>query len=63
MISIDLSLTRTSEVPHLLTFTDVEEQRSILSITEVGYTSLQALEASKRGLEQTLDKLAKVLLP
>jgi len=52
-----------SEVPHLLTFTDVEEQRSILSITEVGYTSLQALEASKRGLEQTLDKLAKVLLP
>lgn len=51
------------EVPHVLTFADVEERRSILSITEVGYTSTDALEASKRGLEQTLDKLAKVLLP
>jgi uncharacterized protein YndB with AHSA1/START domain len=51
------------EVPHILTFADVGEHRSTLSITEVGYTSAEALEASKRGLEQTLDKLARALLP
>lgn len=50
-----------SEVPHILTFVDRGDGTSEMTITEVGYTSTEAVETSKAGLAQTLDKLAEVL--
>ncbi|HKQ71353.1 MAG TPA: SRPBCC domain-containing protein [Polyangiaceae bacterium] len=49
------------EVPHILTFVDLGDGRSEMTITEVGYTSTEALETSKEGLVQALDKLAGAL--
>lgn len=50
-----------AEVPHLLTFADLGEGKSTMTISEVGYTSTEAVETSKAGLVQTLDKLVGVL--
>ena len=50
-----------SEVPHILTFEDLGDGKSTMTITEVGYTSAEAVETSKAGLVQTLDKLAGML--
>jgi len=52
-----------SEVPHILCFSDRGDGTSELTITEVGYGSTEALETSKAGLVQTLDKLAEALRP
>ena len=48
-------------VPHVLTFVERGDRGSTLTITELGYTSTEAMETSKQGLEQTLDKLAEAL--
>lgn len=45
-------------VRHVVTFTAVDDSTTEMTLTEDGYTSAQALEMSKAGLEQTLDKLA-----
>jgi uncharacterized protein YndB with AHSA1/START domain len=50
-----------AEVPHVLTFVDRDDGSSELTITEVGYMSAEAIETSRAGLVQTLDKLAGVL--
>ena len=50
-----------AQVPHVLTFVDRDDGSSELTITEVGYTSAEAIETSRTGLVQTLDKLAGVL--
>lgn len=50
-----------AEVPHVVTFVDIGDGRSELTITEVGYTSDEALATSKAGLVQCLDKLAGAL--
>lgn len=48
-------------VPHVVTFVERGDQGSTLTVTELGYTSTEAMETSKQGLEQTLDKLAEAL--
>lgn len=50
-----------SEVPHVVTFQDVGDGRTEMTITEHGYTSQQAVELSKAGQEQVVDKLAASL--
>lgn len=50
-----------SEVPHILTFDDLGSGKSRMTIREIGYTSAEALESSRSGLVQTLDKLAGAL--
>ncbi len=47
-----------AEVPHVVTFEDLGDGRTEMSITESGYISQQSLEMSKQGQEQVVDKLA-----
>jgi uncharacterized protein YndB with AHSA1/START domain len=46
------------DVPHVITFTPAGDGRTEMTITEYGYTSRQAHDQSKAGLDQVLDKLA-----
>jgi hypothetical protein len=48
-------------VPHEITFRRVDAQRTELTIREYGYTTTEAYEISKAGLEQVLEKLAEHL--
>lgn len=45
-------------VRHVVTFTAVDDATTEMTVTEYGYTSAQAIEISKAGLEQALDKMA-----
>lgn len=49
------------EVPHVLTFRAVGDQRTELTVTEYGYPSEQLAELSRAGMQQVLDKLARSL--
>lgn len=49
------------EVHHVLTFAEQPEGGCLFTIVERGYTSAEAVETSKAGLVQTLDKLALVV--
>ncbi len=46
------------EVPHVITFKGVGGSRTEMTITEHGYTSDEARDLSRAGLEQCLDKMA-----
>lgn len=46
------------EVRHVITFKDLGGSRTEMSVTEYGYTSDQAHDLSKAGLDQCLDKMA-----
>ncbi|MDQ3703113.1 MAG: SRPBCC domain-containing protein [Chloroflexota bacterium] len=46
------------DVRHVVTFKAVGANQTEMTVTEYGYTSEQALELSKAGLEQCLDKMA-----
>ena len=59
--SLGIPLGVPAEVPHILSFVELDDLRSTLIITELGYTSTEAQETSKQGLQQTLDKLAEAL--
>jgi uncharacterized protein YndB with AHSA1/START domain len=48
-------------VPHVVTFTPRADGGTELSITESGYTTVQARDMSQAGLDQCLDKLAVAL--
>jgi uncharacterized protein YndB with AHSA1/START domain len=50
-----------AEVPHELTFRALGEGRAELTLVERGYTSTEAVETSRAGLAETLDKLAALL--
>jgi uncharacterized protein YndB with AHSA1/START domain len=50
-----------AEVPHVVTFEAVGDQRTELGVTEYGYGSQQAAELSRAGMQQVLDKLARSL--
>jgi len=50
-----------AEVGHVLTFRDLDDGRSEMTITESGYTSEAALDTSRAGLVETLEKLAATL--
>lgn len=49
------------EVPHVLTFAALPGGASELTVEELGYATSEAVEMSRAGLLQTLDKLAAVL--
>jgi uncharacterized protein YndB with AHSA1/START domain len=46
------------EVPHVIVFRSLAPRRTELTISERGYTTAQAHDLSKAGLDQVLDKLA-----
>ena len=45
---------------HVVTFKDVGDRRTEMTVTEHGYTSDQAHDLSKAGLEQCIDKMAAI---
>jgi uncharacterized protein YndB with AHSA1/START domain len=49
-------------VRHVVTFAALNDSTTEMTVTEHGYTSDQALEISKAGLEQTLDKMAATFI-
>jgi uncharacterized protein YndB with AHSA1/START domain len=48
------------EVPHVITFKNLDGNRTEMTVTEHGYTSEQARDLSKLGMEQCLDKMAAI---
>lgn len=49
------------EVPHTITFEALDASTTQLTVTERGYTTTDAAEMSKLGLDQVLDKLAALV--
>lgn len=48
------------DVPHIITLKALDSDSTEMSVTEYGYTSDQALNISKAGLEQCLDKMTAI---
>ena len=48
------------EVPHVITFKALNNNQTELTVTEFGYTSDQAHDISRVGMEQCLDKMAAI---
>lgn len=46
------------EVPHVVTFRELVDGRTEMTLTEFGFETPEAAAGSRAGLEQTLDKLA-----
>jgi uncharacterized protein YndB with AHSA1/START domain len=49
------------DVPHVITFKALSDKKTEVTITEYGYTTDQAVETSKAGMEECLDKMAASL--
>lgn len=49
------------EVRHVITFKPVGENQTEMTVTEYGYTSDEAHDLSKAGMEQCLDKMSEML--
>jgi uncharacterized protein YndB with AHSA1/START domain len=49
------------DVRHVITFKTTSNNRTEMTVTEYGYTSNQAHDLSKAGLEECLDKMAAAL--
>ena len=52
-----------ASVPHVVTFEDLGDGRTEMSITESGYTSEEAARMSRAGQEEVLDKFAQAIGP
>jgi uncharacterized protein YndB with AHSA1/START domain len=50
-----------AEVPHVITFNELGDGRTEMTVTEYGYASAEARDLSQAGLEQCLDKMAESL--
>jgi uncharacterized protein YndB with AHSA1/START domain len=48
------------DVPHVITFTPLGDERTEMTVTEYGYATEQARDLSQAGLEQCLDKMAAI---
>jgi len=48
------------DVPHVIVFKALDENKTEITVTEYGYTTDQAHNMSKVGLEQCLDKMAAI---
>ena len=48
------------DVPHVITFEAAGEGRTEMTVTEHGYTTEQARDLSRAGMEQCLDKMAAI---
>lgn len=46
------------DVPHVITFKSLGEARTEITVTEHGYTTEEARDLSRAGMEQCLDKMA-----
>jgi len=46
------------DVPHMITFKAAGDNRMEMTVTEYGYTTEQARDLSRAGMEQCLDKMA-----
>jgi uncharacterized protein YndB with AHSA1/START domain len=46
------------DVPHVITFETAGDNRTEMTVTEYGYTTEQARDLSRAGMEQCLDKMA-----
>ena len=49
------------DVPHVIIFKAAGDTRTKMTVTEHGYTTEQARDLSKAGMEQCLDKMATSL--
>lgn len=49
-----------NEVRHVIRFGELDGERTEMTVTEYGYTSEQARDLSKVGMEQCLDKMAVI---
>jgi uncharacterized protein YndB with AHSA1/START domain len=49
------------EVPHIITFRTIDNGKTELTITELGYTNPKIVELSKSGTSSMLEKLASVV--
>lgn len=49
------------EVPHLVTFSAIDDSTTELTVHEYGYPDAGIVEISKAGQEQVLDKMAAIL--
>lgn len=49
------------DVPHVITFKALGNNKTEMTVSEYGYTTDQAVATSKAGLEQCLDKMAESL--
>jgi len=50
------------DVPHIVTFKRLDNNKTEMTVTESGYTLEEAVAMSKSGLEQCLDKMAASFL-
>ena len=48
------------DVHHVITFESMGDDVTRLTVTEQGYTDAEQLALSKRGLEESLDKLVAI---
>jgi uncharacterized protein YndB with AHSA1/START domain len=49
------------DVPHLITFKDLGNSKTEVTVTEYGYTNAQIVALSKAGMNECLDKMAEAL--
>lgn len=49
------------DVPHVITFKALGDNKTEMTIVESGYTTDQAVQTSKAGMEECLDKMAESL--
>ena len=49
------------DVPHVITFKALGDKKTEMTVNEYGYTTDQAVQTSKSGLEESLDKIAESL--
>jgi uncharacterized protein YndB with AHSA1/START domain len=49
------------DVPHVITFKSLGENKTEMTVNEYGYTTDTAVQTSKAGLDQCLDKMAENL--
>ena len=48
------------EVPHVIAFNALGKDQTEMTVTEYGYATAEARDLSKLGLEQCLDKMARI---
>jgi len=49
------------DVPHVITFKALGDKKTEMTVSEFGYTTDEAVNTSKAGLDQCLDKMAESL--
>jgi uncharacterized protein YndB with AHSA1/START domain len=49
------------DVPHVITFKALGDKKTEMTVVESGYTTDQAVETSRAGLQECLDKMAQSL--